>query len=95
MVCMYIRSGNILNLLNRIMREFSDTIFFVIDIDQKLGCNLHYIFLSTLNFSSHSLKNINRMYKVTLHKSFFPVPQNMNDVRDLSFSLRDDDFLLV
>jgi len=28
------------------------------------------------------------MYKVTMHKNFFPVPQNMHDVRDLSFSLR-------
>jgi len=38
-VCMFIRSGNIPNLFDRIMREFSNTIFFVINIDQKLGCD--------------------------------------------------------
>ena len=66
---MFVGSGNIPNLLNRIMHEFSDTsFFFVINVTQKLGCDRHihsYIFLSTLNFSPHSLKYI------------FPPPQDV------------------
>jgi len=56
-MCMSVRSFEVEVSLQQNYAWMQWHIFFVINIDKKLGCDW-LIFLSTLNFSSHFLKNI-------------------------------------